>query len=139
MKPILKCIEARGHSCKGTTLTRTDWTAGLDIKQLSEDSNVEYVFFAGCAASLEERSTKIAIATAKILKAAGVNFRHTGRCRKCAAANLPEDWATNTCIQTLAAENVEQFKSYNVKKIITMCPHCFNTLKNEYPAVWRQF
>ncbi|MFA5079733.1 MAG: 4Fe-4S dicluster domain-containing protein, partial [Dehalococcoidia bacterium] len=65
---VLQCIEARGHSCKGTTLTRTDWTAGLDIKQLSEEPNVEYVFFAGCAASLEERSTKIAIATAKILK-----------------------------------------------------------------------
>ncbi|MDD5312181.1 MAG: heterodisulfide reductase-related iron-sulfur binding cluster [Dehalococcoidia bacterium] len=129
---ILKCIEARGHSCKGTTLTRTDWTTGLDIKQLSEDSNVEYMFFAGCAASLEERSTKIAIATAKILKAAGTSFGILGAQEMCCgepARRLGNEYL----FQTLAAQNVELFKSYNVKKIITMCPHCFNTLKNEYP------
>jgi len=129
---VLQCIEARGHSCKGTTLTRTDWTAGLDIKQLSEDSNVEYVFFAGCAASLEERSTKIAIATAKLLKKAGVSFGILGAQEMCCgepARRLGNEYL----YQTLAASNVEQFKGYNIKKIITMCPHCFNTLKNEYP------
>lgn len=129
---ILKCIEARGHSCKGTTLTRTDWTAGLDIKQMSEDSNVEYLFFAGCAASLEERSTKIAIATTKILKAAGVSFSILGAEEMCCgepARRLGNEYL----YQTLAAQNVETFKNYKVKKIITICPHCFNTLKNEYP------
>lgn len=129
---ILKCIEARGHSCKGTTLTRTDWTAGLDIKSLSEDSNVEYCFFAGCAASLEERSTKIAIATTKILKAAGVSFGILGVEEMCCgepARRLGNEYL----FQTLAAGNIEIFKNYNIKKIITMCPHCFNTLKNEYP------
>jgi len=129
---ILKCIEARGHSCKGTTLTRTDWTTGLDIKQLSEDSNVEYIFFAGCAASLEERSTKIAIATAKILKASGISFGILGAQEMCCgepARRLGNEYL----FQTLATQNVELFKSYNIKKIIAMCPHCFNTLKNEYP------
>ncbi len=129
---VLQCIEARGHSCKGTTLTRTDWTAGLDIKQLSEDSNIEYVFFAGCAASLEERSTKIAIATAKLLKKAKVSFGILGAQEMCCgepARRLGNEYL----YQTLAANNVEQFKGYNIKKIITMCPHCFNTLKNEYP------
>jgi len=131
---VLQCIEARGHSCKGTTLTRTDWAAGLDIKQLSEDSNVEYVFFAGCAASLEERSTKIAIATAKILKAAGVSFGILGAQEMCCgepARRLGNEYL----YQTLAANNIEQFKGYNIKKIIVMCPHCFNTLKNEYPQL----
>jgi len=135
---VLQCIEARGHSCKGTTLTRTDWTAGLDIKQLSEEPNVEYVFFAGCAASLEERSTKIAIATAKILKAAGVSFGILGAQEMCCgepARRLGNEYL----YQTLAANNVEQFKGYNIKKIITMCPHCFNTLKNEYPQFGGNF
>ena len=135
---VLQCIEARGHSCKGTTLTRTDWTAGLDIKQLSEDSNVEYVFFAGCAASLEERSTKIAIATAKLLKKAGVSFGILGAQEMCCgepARRLGNEYL----YQTLAANNVEQFKGYNIKKIITMCPHCFNTLKNEYPQFGGNF
>jgi len=135
---VLQCIEARGHSCKGTTLTRTDWAAGLDIKQLSEDSNVEYVFFAGCAASLEERSTKIAIATAKILKAAGVSFGILGAQEMCCgepARRLGNEYL----YQTLAANNIEQFKGYNIKKIIVMCPHCFNTLKNEYPQLGGNF
>ncbi len=135
---VLQCIEARGHSCKGTTLTRTDWTAGLDIKQLSEEPNVEYVFFAGCAASLEERSTKIAIATAKILKAAGVNFGILGAQEMCCgepARRLGNEYL----YQTLAANNIEQFKGYNIKKIIAMCPHCFNTLKNEYPQFGGNF
>ncbi len=129
---ILKCIEARGHSCKGTTLTRTDWTAGLDIKSLSENKDVEYCFFAGCAASLEERSTKIAIATAKILKAAGVSFGILGVEEMCCGEPVRR-MGNEYLFQTLAAGNVEIFKNYGVKKIITMCPHCFNTLKNEYP------
>ncbi len=135
---VLKCIEARGHSCKGTTLTRTDWTSGLDIKQLSEDSNVDYVFFAGCAASLEERSTKIAIATVKILKEAGVNFGILGAQEMCCgepARRLGNEYL----FQTLAAQSVEQFKGYNIKKIITICPHCFNTIKNEFPQFGGNF
>jgi Fe-S oxidoreductase/nitrate reductase gamma subunit len=135
---VLKCMEARGHSCKGTTLTRTDWTTGLDIKQLSEDSNVEYVFFAGCAASLEERSTKIAIATVKILKEAGVNFGILGAQEMCCgepARRLGNEYL----FQTLAAQSVEQFKGYNIKKIITICPHCFNTIKNEFPQFGGNF
>ncbi|MFA5079837.1 MAG: (Fe-S)-binding protein, partial [Dehalococcoidia bacterium] len=112
--------------------------AGLDIKQLSEEPNVEYVFFAGCAASLEERSTKIAIATAKILKAAGVSFGILGAQEMCCgepARRLGNEYL----YQTLAANNIEQFKGYNIKKIITMCPHCFNTLKNEYPQFGGNF
>ncbi|MHB8086178.1 MAG: heterodisulfide reductase-related iron-sulfur binding cluster [Dehalococcoidia bacterium] len=135
---VLKCMEARGHSCKGTTLTRTDWTTGLDIKQLSEDSNVDYVFFAGCAASLEERSTKIAIATVKILKEAGVNFGILGAQEMCCgepARRLGNEYL----FQTLAAQSVEQFKGYNIKKIITICPHCFNTIKNEFPQFGGDF
>ena len=135
---VLKCMEARGHSCKGTTLTRTDWTTGLDIKQLSEDPNVEYVFFAGCAASLEERSTKIAIATVKILKEAGVNFGILGTQEMCCgepARRLGNEYL----FQTLAAQSVEQFKGYNIKKIITICPHCFNTIKNEFPQFGGNF
>jgi Fe-S oxidoreductase/nitrate reductase gamma subunit len=135
---VLKCMEARGHSCKGTTLTRTDWTSGLDIKQLSEEPNVDYVFFAGCAASLEERSTKIAIATARILKEAGINFGILGAQEMCCgepARRLGNEYL----FQTLAAQSVEQFKGYNIKNIITICPHCFNTIKNEYPQFGGNF
>ena len=129
---VLRCIEARGHSCRGTTLTRTDWTSGLDIKLLSEDSNVDFVCYVGCAAALEDRSMKIAVAMGKILKAAGVSFAVLGSEETCCgepARRLGNEYL----FQMQATKNIEQFKNYNVKKIITTCPHCFNTIKNEYP------
>jgi Fe-S oxidoreductase/nitrate reductase gamma subunit len=135
---VLRCIEARGHSCRGTTLTRTDWTSGLDIKLLSEDSNVDLVYYVGCAAALEDRSMKIAVAMGKILKAAGVTFAILGPEETCCgepARRLGNEYL----FQMQATKNIEQFKNYNVKKIITTCPHCFNTIKNEYPQFGGEF
>jgi len=135
---VLKCIEARGHSCRGTTLTRTDWTSGLDIKTLSEDSEVDLVYFVGCAASLEERSTKIAMAFVKILRAAGVKVGVLGIEETCCgepARRLGNEYL----FQMQAQKNIEMLKNYNVKKVVTTCPHCFNTLKNEYPQYGGEF
>jgi len=134
----LRCIETRGHSCRGTTLTRTDWTSGLDIKLLSEDSNVDLVYYVGCAAALEDRSMKIAVSMGKILKAAGVSFAILGHEETCCgepARRLGNEYL----FQMQAAKNIEFFKNYDVKKIVTTCPHCFNTIKNEYPQFGGEF
>jgi len=134
----LRCIETRGHSCRGTTLTRTDWTSGLDVKLLSEDSNVDLVYYVGCAAALEDRSMKVAVAVGKILKAAGVKFAILGPEETCCgepARRLGNEYL----FQVQAMKNIEMLKGYNVKKIVTSCPHCFNTLKNEYPQFDGQF
>jgi Fe-S oxidoreductase/nitrate reductase gamma subunit len=135
---ILKCIETRGHSCRGTTLTRTDWISGLGVKLLSEDSNVDLVYYVGCAAALEDRSMKIAVAVGKILKAAGVNFAILGPEETCCgepARRLGNEYL----FQMQAMKNIELLKNYNVKKIVTACPHCFNTIKNEYPQFGGEF
>lgn len=129
---VLRCIETRGHSCRGTTATRTDWTEGLDVKLLSDDSNVDIAFWVGCSASLEDRNIKVAIAVAKILKAAGVNFAILGTEETCCgepARRLGNEYL----FQLQAMKNIELLKGYNVKKIVATCPHCFNTIKNEYP------
>jgi len=134
----LRCIETRGHSCRGTTLTRTDWTSGLDVKLLSEDSNVDLVYYVGCAAALEDRSMKVAVAVGKILKAAGVKFAILGPEETCCgepARRLGNEYL----FQMQAMKNIEMLKGYNVKKIVTSCPHCFNTLRNEYPQFDGQF
>jgi Fe-S oxidoreductase len=128
----LRCIETRGHSCRGTVLTRTDWTSGLDIKLMSDDSNVDFIYYVGCASSLEDRSMKIAIAVGKILKAAGAKFAILGTEETCCgepARRLGNEYL----FQMQATKNIETFKKYNVAKIVTSCPHCFNTIKNEYP------
>ena len=135
---VLRCIETRGHSCRGTTLTRTDWTSELDIKLLSEDANVDLVYYVGCAAALEDRSMKVAIAMGKILKAAGVNFAILGPEETCCgepARRLGNEYL----FQMQAMKNIELLKGYNVKKVVTTCPHCFNTIKNEYPQFGGEF
>ncbi len=115
---------------------RTEWAAGLDIPTMAEreESGAEYLLYLGCAASFDQESTRIAIDTAKILKAAGVDFAILGEEEMCCgetARRLGNEYLSAAMMQG----NVDMFNGYNVKKIITVCPHCYNTTKNEY----RQF
>jgi len=128
----LRSIEDRGHPWRGTTLSRTDWAEGLDIKVLADDKNVDILFWVGCTEALEERSTKVAKAVAKLLKSAGVNFGILGTEESCCgdpARRLGNEYL----FQMQAAKNIEILNSYGVKKIVTACPHGYNIIKNEYP------
>jgi len=128
----LRSIEDRGHPWRGTTLSRTDWAEGLDIKVMADDQDVDILFWVGCTGALEERSTKVAQAVAKLLKAAGVNFGILGTEESCCgepARRLGNEYL----FQMQAAKNIEILKNYGVKRIVTACPHGYNILKNEYP------
>jgi Fe-S oxidoreductase len=134
----LKSIENRGHPWRGTTLSRTDWAAGLGIKTLAEDRDIELLFWVGCTEALEERSTRVAQAVAKLLKQAGVKFGILGTEESCCgepARRLGNEYL----FQMQAQKNIEVLKSYGVKRIVTACPHCFNTIKNEYPQFGGEF
>jgi len=138
VESALKSIEDRGHPWRGTTLTRTDWAEGLDIKTLAEESEVDILYWVGCTEALEERSKKVAQATAKLLKHAGVNFGILGAEESCCgepARRLGNEYI----FQLQAMKNIELFKQYKVKKIVTACPHCYNTIKNEYPQFDGEF
>lgn len=111
---------------------RENWAAKLDVKLMSEDPNVEYLFYVGCSGSFEFRAQKITVAVTKILKAAGVSFAILGNEEKC-CGDFVRRAGNEYSFQEMAAENVELLNSYKVKKIITTCPHCLNTLRNEYP------
>jgi Fe-S oxidoreductase len=134
----LRSIEDRGHPWRGTTLSRTDWAEGLGIKTLAEDRDIELLFWVGCTEALEERSTKVSQAVAKLLKLAGVNFGILGAEESCCgepARRLGNEYL----FQMQAGKNIELFKGYNVKMIVTACPHCYNTIKNEYPQFGGKF
>ena len=134
----LRSIETRGHPWRGTTATRTDWANDLDIKLLSEDSQVDILYWVGCTAALEERSMKVAVAVGRILKAAGVNFGILGEEETCCgdpARRIGNEYLFQLQVQ----QNIETLKKYRVKKIVTACPHCFNCLKNEYPQFGGDF
>ncbi len=128
----LRSMEQRGHPWRGTMATRTDWADGLGIKPLSDNKEVDILYWVGCTGALEERNMKVATAVGKVLKAAGVNFGILGNEETCCgepARRIGNEYL----FQTLAQQNVETLNNYGVKKIVTSCPHCYNTLKNEYP------
>jgi len=111
---------------------RADWAKGLEVKTMAEDSEIDLLFWVGCAGSFDDRNKKVATSLVKILKAVGVKFSILGTEEGCcgdSARRIGNEYLYQTLVQT----NVEVLKNYGVKKILTMCPHCFNTLKNEYP------
>ena len=117
---------------------RAAWAEGMDIKTLAEDKDGEVLFWVGCAGSYDSRYQKVTKAFANIMKEAGVNFRILGTEEKCngdTARRLGNEYLAQMMMQ----ENIETLNGYNVKKVVTGCPHCFNSLKNEYPQFGGNF
>src|SRR5881397_3615692 len=110
---------------------RLAWAQGLDVPLMETDREVEYLYWVGCSASYDKRNQAIARAVVKILKAAGVSFgvMPEERCHAEVGRRLGEEYL----YQTVAQENVDAIKQYRFGKVITHCPHCFNTIKNEFP------
>ena len=110
----------------------------LHIKTMAEyaaeGKSPEILFWVGCAGSFDDRAKKITKAFAKILNKVGVEFAVLGQEESCTGD--PAKRAGNEFIfQMMALTNIEILNAYEVKKIVTACPHCFNTLKNEYPSL----
>jgi Fe-S oxidoreductase len=134
----LKNLRVRGNPWRGTMYARTDWAEGLDIKVVGEDSNIDILFWVGCTEALEDRSLKVAQAVAKLMKRAGVNFGILGEEEMC-CGDPARRLGAEHIFQMLAMNNIQLLQSYNIKKIVTACPHCFNTFRNEYPQMGGQF
>lgn len=111
--------------------TRADWAEGLEIPVLSEVGSTELLYWAGCAASFDERNKKVAVAFCALLGAAGVEFAILGTEEKC-CGETSRRLGNEYLYQMMAMENVEIFKQYGVKRIVTACPHCYNSFKHEY-------
>ncbi len=112
--------------------TRADWAQGLGVKTMAEHPNAEILYWVGCAGAFDERSKKTAQAFVKIMQKAGVDFAILGTEENCSGDSARRG-GNEYLYQTLAQTNVDTLNSYNVKKIVTACPHCYNTIKNEYP------
>lgn len=115
--------------------SRADWAEGLDIKvmgELEEDQRPDTLFWVGCAGSFEDRNKKVSQSFSRLLKKANVDFAILGVEETCTGDSARRG-GNEYLFQALAAQNVETLNGYGVKKIITTCPHCYNTLKNEYP------
>ena len=138
MQEAIMSLERRGHPFSGTQATRLDWAEGLNVPQLSERKDAEVLLWVGCGGALIERNQRVTRATAQLLAQAGVDFAIMGREEKC-SGDPARRIGNEFLFETLAKENVENLNRYEVKKVITACPHCFNTFKNEYPHYGGRF
>ncbi len=112
--------------------SRADWAEGMEIPRMSDAVEVDVLFWVGCAGAYDARYRKVTQAFSQLMKHAGVKFAILGLEEKCngdAARRMGNEYLA----QTLINENVETLNRYNVKKIVTTCPHCFHSLKKEYP------
>jgi Fe-S oxidoreductase/nitrate reductase gamma subunit len=120
---------------------RADWTDELDfeVKRLGEPGvTAEYLYWVGCAGSFDDRNRKVTLSTARLLHEAGVDFAILGPMEMCTGD--PARRAGNEYVfQQLALQNIETLNDLGVTKVITQCPHCFNTLGNEYPQLGGEY
>lgn len=131
LNPVFKSLETNYTPWAFPASERAAWAEGLNIKTMAEDANTEYLFWVGCAGSFDNRYKKVSRAFAQIMQKAGIDFRILGTEEKCngdTARRLGNEYLA----QTLMQENIGTLNGYGVKKIVTACPHCFNSLKHEY-------
>jgi Fe-S oxidoreductase len=137
-RQALENLEQRGHPWRGTSLTRTGWMEGLGIRTIAENPGAEVLFWVGCTGALVERNVRVTRAMASLLKKAGVDFAVLGNEERCTgdpARRLGNEYL----FAMLAEQNVETLNRHGVRRIVATCPHCFNTLKNEYPQFGGNF
>jgi len=119
--------------------SRGEWSKDSGVKMAGVDEPpTDYLYWVGCAGSYDERSRKISDSMVKIMREAGVNFSILGSEEKC-CGDSARRMGNEYLFQTLATENIDLLKELGVTKIVTHCPHCLNTLKNEYPAFGGNF
>ena len=134
---LFKGLENKGNPWNMSGSARMDWAKDLpfDVKVVGDDiedlDSVDWLFWVGCAGAYEDRAKKTTRAVAELLDMAGVTFGVLGNGETCTGD--PARRAGNEFVfQGLAQQNVENFREYKVKKVVSTCAHCFNTLKNEY-------
>jgi Fe-S oxidoreductase len=131
-------LERRGHPFSGTQATRIDWAEGLNVRHINEAKDAEVLLWVGCGGALIERNQKVTRSTAQLLEQAGVKFAIMGREEKC-SGDPARRIGNEFLFEQLAKENVENLNRHAVRKVITACPHCFNTFKHEYPQYGASF
>ena len=137
---MLRNMQSRGHPWAGiqSLRLRGDWTNEAEVKILAEGDSANTLFWVGCTGAFVERNVAATLSMTRVLKAAGVNFAVLGEGETC-CGDPARRAGYEFQFQIMAEQNIEVFKSFNIKEIITTCPHCYNTIKNEYPKYGGEF
>jgi Fe-S oxidoreductase len=138
MQSALQSMETSGNPWGQPPQARTEWTKGtakqeeLDIPHISDTPDAEVLFWVGCAGAYDDRNKKVVYDFARLMQIAGVKFATLGPDEAC-NGDPARRMGAEYIYQMLAEQNIELLKENKVKKIVTICPHCFNTIFNEYP------
>lgn len=127
---------SEGNPLQGERSKRADWAKAVSVKPYAE--GMEALYFVGCYLSYDPRMKKVALATANLLKKAGVEFGILGEKENCCGESIRKTGAEET-FKKLAKDNIKTFIDHGVKKIIVSSPHCYHTFKNEYPEFMVHF
>ncbi len=128
---VFKAMETQSNPWGVGAAKRFEWADGLDIPTVADKPDAEYLYYVGCAGAFDDRNKKTTQAFARLLKKAGVDFACLAQEEPCngdSARRLGNEYL----YQAMAQMAVETFNGYSVKKVIVNCPHCFNTIKNEF-------
>ncbi|HAN30994.1 MAG TPA: (Fe-S)-binding protein [Myxococcales bacterium] len=135
LKLTLKNLENKSNPWGISSAKRSAWAKGRDdVLELKKNPDAEWLYFVGCAGSYDDRAKKITDAVVKVLNAAEVSFAIIGKREKC-SGDPARRMGHEYLFQEQAMANIEQMNKAGVKKVIASCPHCFNTIKNEYPQL----
>ncbi len=127
----MEATEVNGNPLGIGYAERGEWAEELGIKTLAEESDIDILYFVGCYGSFDKRNIAVAKSFVKLCQAAGVKLGILGKEEKCCGEPMRK-MGNEYLYQSLAVENIELINSYGVKKIVTSCPHCFNTLEKDY-------
>jgi Fe-S oxidoreductase/nitrate reductase gamma subunit len=128
---VFKGMENNSNPWSIGAHSRADWAKELNVPLMSQKGSAEYLFYVGCAGAFDDLNKKVAVALAKIFNAAGLDYAILGTEEGC-CGDSAKKIGNEYVFQTLATTNIGVFDGYNVKKIITMCPHGYNTIKYDY-------
>jgi len=135
---VFKNMEVNGNPLGESALIRGDFLRKLGVPTIGERPDAEVLYWPGCAGALDARNQKASAAFVNLAAAAGVSLATLGNEEKCCgdpARRLGNEYL----FQSLATGNIEVLSGHGIVKIVTQCPHCFNTLKNEYPQLGGDF
>ncbi len=132
LQEAFQSIEVTGSPYGVGGEERLKWAERLDVPIRAETDDVEILFWVGCAPATDERAKRVARATAELLNTAGIKWAVLGSEEMC-TGDVARRAGNEFLFQAMAETNIEILNGYETKRILTICPHCYNTLKNEYP------
>ena len=131
---VLRNVERQGNPWGMPADDRTTWTEGLGVRKIAPGEETDVLFYVGCAAAYDDRNKKVAQSFLRLLQKTGVDYAILGLDEAC-CGETARRMGNEYLFQVMAGQNIETFNKIKFKRIITQCPHCFNTLKNEYPQM----